>query len=295
MKPFPPNLGHDLYRILPEVYRNRDNGDLKAFLAGCGALLDQVYQTLIQKLADQFPDNPDGGLLGPDADRPCQDWTLPYFADLLDVRLVSPLATGQRDEISNAIAWRQRKGTLAVIEQISEQIGLIESVLHEGWKRVAMTPWIGKPLLPSTAYGYLADPPTNAASLAARHPGLPAVTVDFRCPSGAVTTTRNNPGAQTATVAGVERLWRQASYHGAPCHPGAFQDVSRRTVDFRSSSWDRGHFHPRRILIFSPPFPGFFTEGVKTMLWSERETAGSSFQDAIESDDSDPSITVYRN
>jgi hypothetical protein len=185
----PPNLGHDLYRIVPEVYRNRDeSGDLKAFFGGCGQLLDLVCQTLVQKLADQYPDNPDGGLPGPDTGLPCQEWLLPYFADLLDVRLVSPLAEGRRDEISNAIAWRQRKGTLAVIEQISEQIGLRESVLHEGWKRVAMTPRIGKPLLPATAYGYSADPPSTAASLAARHPGLPAVTVDFRCSSGAVET-----------------------------------------------------------------------------------------------------------
>lgn len=295
MPSFPPNLGNDLYRILPEVYRNRDEGDLEAFLGGCGGLLDLVYQTLVQKLADQFPDNPDGGLPGPDAGLPCQEWLLPYFADLLDVRLVSPLANGRRDEISNAIAWRQRKGTLAVIEQISERIGLRESVLQEGWKRVAMTPLVGKPLLPATAYGYAAEPPPSAASLAARHPDLPAVTVDFRCSSGAVETTRHNPGAQTATVAGVERLWRQASYHGAPCRPESYEDVSRRTVDFRRPDWRRGHYHPRRILLFSPPPAGFFAEGLKTVLWTDRATVGGPFQSLIEIDDSDPTATAYRN
>ena len=88
----------------------QEPGDLARYLDACGELLDALKGTLEQRLADAFPDNP------PPGERACQDWLLPYFADLLDVRLVSPEVQGRRNEIANAVAWRQRKGTLSVVE-----------------------------------------------------------------------------------------------------------------------------------------------------------------------------------
>lgn len=287
-----PNFGHDLYRILPEVYRNRDHsGDLAAYLDACGTLLDRIHATLLQKLADQFPDNPAGGTVGPDHGRAAQDWLLPYFADLLDARLDSPLVEGRRDEIAKAISWRQRKGTLAVIEQIVESISQQEAVVQEGWTRVAITPRLGKPLLPAVSHGYDGEPHPG---LAARHPGLPAATRDFRCPSGAVATPETNAGAQTATVAGVARRWRQASVHGAPCHPGSYEDPSRRTVDLRDPDWRLGHAHPRRILLFVPPPAGHFADGHPTVVF-DPDALSQRFHELIEVDESEPGLTIYRN
>jgi len=291
-----PKLGDDLYRILPAIYRRRDTtGDLKDYLTVCGDLLDRVYDTVIQRLADSFPDNPKGGLPGPDSGMACQDWLLPYFGDLLDVRLVSPLVAGRRDEIAKAMGQRQRKGTLAVVEQIAEAIAQVEYVLQEGWQRVAMTPRIGQPLLPATFFGYAGNPPSTAPSLAARHPALPASTIDFRCPSAAVAAPVSASGTQTAEIAGAKRSWRQASFHGAPCHPGSYEDRSRRTVDFRTPTWAVGHFHPRRLLLYTPPPAGFFGEDIETVDWADRNTSGSNFQRWVEWVEVGPAVTRVRN
>ena len=134
------DLGRRLYSLLPELYRNSDklhDQHLAKYLDACGTLLDQIHNTLQQRLADSFPDNPEE----PPA---CQDWVLPYFAQLLDVNLVSPHVAGRRDEISNAVRWRQRRGTPLVIEEVAEAIGHqakgeAEVELHEGFQRLAIT------------------------------------------------------------------------------------------------------------------------------------------------------------
>jgi hypothetical protein len=279
------SLGHDLYQILPAVYRERDEGDLLNYLDTCGELLDKLQATLEQRLADQFPDNPEHGPA-------CQDWLLPYFADLLDVRLHSPLPDGQRDEISQAISWRQRKGTLAVVEQVVEAISQAEAVIHEGWQRVGMTPRIGKPLLSATVHGYADDVPDKMIN---RHPDLPAVTMDFRCPSGAVKANSDGPGIQKANIEGVPRRWRQTSLHGIPCHPGTYEDHSRRTVDFRSPTWKEGHFHPRQLLLFTAPAAGFFPDNMPAVLWTDRDNEAGRFQQMIAKVEGPDGLTTYRN
>ena len=143
--------GRQLWHLLPEVYRTRDEGDLAAFLDACGALLDRVRETLDQRLADCFPDTPGEG-----EGEPAQAWLLPYFARLLDARLLSPHVEGRRLEVSEAIAWRQRRGTLGAVEQIAEAMtgrryrgsrGR-EVEVQEGFRRVVTTARIGVPILP---------------------------------------------------------------------------------------------------------------------------------------------------
>ena len=128
--------GSQLYDLLPEVYRSRDDGSLASWVDAAGGLLDLVRNTLEQRLADSFPDEPLQG-------RASQDWLLPYFAELLEPRLISSDPKGQRAEVANAIAWRQRKGTLMSAEQIAQEVGQLEAEVQEGWKRVAVTPRIG--------------------------------------------------------------------------------------------------------------------------------------------------------
>src|SRR5262249_52122618 len=155
---FKSRFGRLLYDLLPAVYRERDNtqrdgnlnvialGDLALYLDALGVLLDRFRTTLDQRLADSFPDNPPTG-------RACQHWLIPYFARLLDVRLVSPDIGGQRDEVAQAVRWRQGKGTLATGEEIGESVTRAEVELQEGWRRVAVTPRVGFPLLPASIYG----------------------------------------------------------------------------------------------------------------------------------------------
>ncbi len=270
-------LGDQLYRLLPEVYRTRDNGDMAGVLDSCGELLDRMYFTLQQRLADCFPDIGRKQLKNDEiVESRCQDWILPYFADLLDVQLVSPESDGRRQEVANAVSWRQRKGTLACIEELAQAVALTEVEIQEGWKRVATTARIGMPLLPSRVYGVDEEPNIKIPQQAARHPGLPAVTVDFRFPSRSVQTDDNNPAAHQSSFSGQTESWRQANLHGAPCFPASYNDVSKRTVDLRTPDEKRGYFHPKRILLFAPLPDEFFGEDVQSIVWSEREDEKNS-------------------
>jgi hypothetical protein len=260
-------IGRQLYRLLPAVYRDRDNttldslGDLGKYLDGCGELLDRVRATIDQRLADSFPDNPSPG------ERACQEWLLPYFAELVDARLVSPDPRAQRDEVARAVEWRQRKGTLACLEDIAESVGGFEVEVQEGWRRVALTARVGAPLPTPESLGVAGTRPVPGGGTervfdprrpidAARHPGLPAVTIDFRYTSGAVLTDPGNPAGHVTNFGGEPHRWRVTNPHAVPCAPGSYQDVSRRTADMRTPDWARGHAHPRRLLLRLPPPPG---------------------------------------
>ncbi len=303
MSASPSPSGDQLYRLLPEVYRYRDGGDLGAYLDAAGYLLDLVRNTLDQRHADSFPDNPPEGPA-------CQDWLLPYFAQLLDARLVSPHVEGRRDEVANAIHWRQRKGTLTAIEEIAEAVAQVEVEIQEGWKRVATTPRIGLPLLPAVVFGEAEEPDPVDYLAMARHPGLPAAMVDLRTPSRAIEAEPGNPavhrtdfGGQRyfwprddASGSGRERnptLWRQWNLHGVPCFPGSYEDLSPRTVDVRSPNWRQGHYHPKRVLLFAPPPAGLFPRDPAGFAWTEAGPDGPP--DVIERVEGPGDLLSYRN
>ncbi|MCK5354020.1 MAG: hypothetical protein KAJ63_02805, partial [Methyloprofundus sp.] len=147
---FKTRLGEQLYHLLPEVYRTRDKRtgqtgsvagteDLAKYLDAHGHLLDLIHATLEQQLKDSLPES-------------CQDWLLPYFSQLLAANIVSPEPEGRHAEIDHAISWRQRKGTLKCAEEIAQAVGRFEVEIQEGWKRVAITPRIGMPIIPVEAW-----------------------------------------------------------------------------------------------------------------------------------------------
>src|ERR1044072_7822332 len=104
--------GRQLWGLLPEHYRARDNGDLAAYVDALGEVLDLLRGIIQQRLADTFPDDP--GL---------QPWVLPYLADLIDPRVVSADETRRRAAIANAAIWRKTKGTLGMGEEIAIVLG----------------------------------------------------------------------------------------------------------------------------------------------------------------------------
>ncbi|ABI57090.1 phage tail protein [Alkalilimnicola ehrlichii MLHE-1] len=286
------SLADQLYQLLPAVYRERDRpggasrggapgggeppeagaapgevGDLEALLQVYGRFLDRWRNTLDQRYYDNFPDR-DPRRDDQGRERNCQSWLLPYFARLMDVDLVSPDSEGQREEVTHAVAWRQRKGTRVATEAIAEAVGRMETAVQEGWQRVARTPRIGDPLLPEAHYG-VADPIPDDASPAerARHPGLPAVTPDLRYASRSLRTRPGDPAARRTLYAGEPQHWVQANPGGVPCFPGSHQDVSRRTPDLRTPDAGRGHFHPRRALLYLAPPDGLCHPDPQGMRW----------------------------
>ena len=196
--------GRQLWGLLPEHYRARDNGDLASYVDALGEVLDLLRGIIQQRLADTFPDDP--GL---------QPWVLPYLADLIDPRVVSADETRRRAEIANAAVWRKTKGTLGMVEQIATVLGGFgwtdgtpaarpkePVIVKEGFRRVEVTPRVP-----------LSSPPEVSADRRKLlvDASLPMGTVDFRFYS--------------RRLASANGTWVQANPHGVR----ASRAVSRTT------------------------------------------------------------------
>jgi hypothetical protein len=113
----------ELYRLLPSVYRQRDEeqgGQLKALL---GVIADQVgvMEDNIEGLYDNW------------FIETCNPWVIPYIGDLVGARLLNPDAisrdqtsiTGSanhRAYVANTLAYRRRKGTVSMLERLARDI-----------------------------------------------------------------------------------------------------------------------------------------------------------------------------
>ncbi|MFC1603289.1 phage tail protein [Pseudomonadota bacterium] len=247
-----------LWKMLPGVYRERDEphqdvtrqkGDLKLYLEALAVILDQIKGNLDQRLRDTSP-------------LTCQKWLLPYFADMLDVRPLSPDIEGQRQEIANAIRWRQRKGTVAACVEIAEAVGQMPIIAYEGHNSVATTaqPGYRQPTMEELGEPSWQDKPKIPSYTAAR-PGTPAVTVDFRKPSFPTKVEEHKPTPLSVKshFGNEEVVWqRENAPHGVPCHSeNGYRDVSMRTVDMRTPNWREGHHHPKRLRLYTSIPEGF--------------------------------------
>ena len=108
-----------LYNLLPAFDRLRDaeaGGPLQALLSVIGDQVAGLEADIAQLYDDWFIET-------------CQDWLIPYFADLVEVALgpttagtatLTPLdAANRRAQVANAIRDRRAKGTLAAVERFA--------------------------------------------------------------------------------------------------------------------------------------------------------------------------------
>lgn len=113
-----------LYKLLPAVYRIRDQagagaegqGPLYALMSVIAGQLAVLEENLDQLYDDQFIET-------------CAEWVVPYIGDLVGTRgLVSfPSAPfSERGQVAKTIAYRRRKGTAAILEDLAFDI--------TGWK-----------------------------------------------------------------------------------------------------------------------------------------------------------------
>ncbi|MDR3692455.1 MAG: hypothetical protein P4L46_23945 [Fimbriimonas sp.] len=102
-----------LYSLLPEIYRTLDyqkNEPLRALLQ----VLESEYNVVSQDI---------GRLYGDWFIETCDEWVVPYIADLLGIKGVrADGSVSLRAYVANTIGYRRRKGTALVIEEIARDL-----------------------------------------------------------------------------------------------------------------------------------------------------------------------------
>ena len=100
-----------LFDRLPEIYRTRDAeqspaNQLRAYLAAIEGAFGALHDDIAQLYEDLFIDT-------------CDDWVIPYLADLLGTTHLKGDPRTLRADVADTIALRRRKGTLGAIERLA--------------------------------------------------------------------------------------------------------------------------------------------------------------------------------
>jgi hypothetical protein len=219
----------NLFELLPTVYRLRDTAqgdELRALLSVVSREVQLVEDDIAQLYDNWFIET-------------CDEWVVPYIADLLGARalLGSTGGTGQaafsqRTYVANTLAYRRRKGTAAVLEQLAADVTGWRCKAVEFFELVATTqhanhPRLSHPFTPDVRSTYLnqfyGTPFERVPHLAdVRH-------ID------------NQRGRYNVPNVGLF-LWRLQSY--------LLEDVSARQVDAQRFTFDP---LGRAIALFSVP------------------------------------------
>ena len=111
----------ELYRRLPEIYRIKDEGlpenylydgarieayQLRSYLAPVEDMFSAIHENIESLYHDLFIET-------------CDDWVIPYIADLLGTSHLSGDEWTLRADVADTIALRRRKGTLGAIELLA--------------------------------------------------------------------------------------------------------------------------------------------------------------------------------
>ena len=133
MSPVSPITSRErLFRLLPSVYRVRDAAEgepLRALLAVIQTEFERVEGDIEQLYENWFIET-------------CEEWVVPYIGDLLGVRNLLPIPDGtfsQRAYVANTLAYRQAKGTVAVLEQLARDLTGWPASAVEFFTRLATT------------------------------------------------------------------------------------------------------------------------------------------------------------
>lgn len=116
-----------LYALLPAIHRQRDEQQgypLRALLDVIGAEVQLLEDDIARLYDNSFIET-------------CDDWAVPYIGDLIGYRPLAEVgapggAPGRdaarlsllmpRGEVADTLAWRRRKGTLALLEVLAAQV-----------------------------------------------------------------------------------------------------------------------------------------------------------------------------
>jgi hypothetical protein len=100
-----------LVQLLPAVYglRDGDDGPLRELLDVVSGQLAVLEDDLDRLYDDQFVET-------------CAPWLLPYIGDLLGITGLPSAPLTPRAEVAHTIAYRRRKGTAAILEQLARDV-----------------------------------------------------------------------------------------------------------------------------------------------------------------------------
>lgn len=137
-----------LYSLLPAIYRIRDSEKgypLKELLLVMAEQAAVLEEDLDQLYDDQFIET-------------CAEWIVPYIGDLIGARGIHSLtgaalspAFSQRAQVANTIAYRRRKGTALVLEQLARDVTGWDAKVVEFFKLLATTQYMNH-LRPGNLY-----------------------------------------------------------------------------------------------------------------------------------------------
>jgi hypothetical protein len=111
----------ELYRRLPEIYRIKDEGLPENYLRNGERVAAWQLRSYLEPVADMFSAIHENieSLYHDFFIETCDDWVIPYIADLLGTSHLSGDVWTLRADVADTIALRRRKGTLGAIELLS--------------------------------------------------------------------------------------------------------------------------------------------------------------------------------
>jgi hypothetical protein len=224
-----------LFELLPAVYRLRDGegaGGTQDVLRGLIDVIAGEVAVLEEDLAQLYDDQ---------FIETCAEWVAPYIGDLLGYRTLYGLTDkvgSPRAEVANTIAYRRRKGTAAMLEQLARDV--------TGWDARAVEFF---QLLATTQYLNHLRPQSRAWFGVRLADAAPAV---------------NGPFDVAAHTADVRRIARRRGRHNIPnvgIYAWRLRDYPLRDVPaekFAAPAADRRYlFNPLRanLPLFSHAMP----------------------------------------
>ena len=127
-----------LWELLPAIYRIRDDeggpdrGALRALVDVIGDQVAILEHDIDQLYDDQFIET-------------CADWVAPYIGDVIGYRTLYGLTDkvgSPRAEVANTIAYRRRKGTASMLEQLARDVTGWDARVVEFFQQLATTQYM---------------------------------------------------------------------------------------------------------------------------------------------------------
>ena len=117
----------ELYRRLPEIYRIKDEDLPKLYFHGDGpvpAFQLRSYLEPVEEMFSAIHENIES-LYHDLFIETCDEWVIPYIADLLGTTHLSGDGWTLRADVASTIALRRRKGTLGAIVDSEGYVALV--------------------------------------------------------------------------------------------------------------------------------------------------------------------------